>query len=92
MTSDCSRSQAATFNPLSPWRAMRSGSDDLHGHTVRTWTEFVKAMYVVDPLYYQHDRTRVAVMARDAVAHAGLEVLQGKTLDNEELLRDSCRG
>lgn len=28
-----------------------------------TWTEFMKARFMVEPIYYQYDRSRVAVMA-----------------------------
>ncbi|KEY67572.1 hypothetical protein S7711_08969 [Stachybotrys chartarum IBT 7711] len=50
------------------WRTVRR-SETLQGHTVRTWGEFLKAIYMTDPVYYQYDRSRVAVMARDAVNH-----------------------
>lgn len=33
--------------------------------TTKTWTEFIKARFVTEPLYYQYDRARVAVLARD---------------------------
>jgi hypothetical protein len=37
--------------------------------TSQTWIEFLKARYMVEPTYYQHDRTRVAVDPRDLVTH-----------------------
>ncbi|ODA77060.1 hypothetical protein RJ55_07578 [Drechmeria coniospora] len=33
--------------------------------TAKTWTEFIKARYMTEPTYYQFDRSRVAVQARD---------------------------
>ncbi|PHH91862.1 hypothetical protein CDD83_10035 [Cordyceps sp. RAO-2017] len=33
--------------------------------TTRTWTEFVKARFMVEPAYYQFDRSRVVVLPRD---------------------------
>ncbi|KOS20886.1 hypothetical protein ESCO_004518 [Escovopsis weberi] len=46
------------------WAAMAS-----HGlsraRTGASWTDFIKARFVTEPLYYQFDRSRMAVMARD---------------------------
>ncbi|KAG5981904.1 hypothetical protein E4U55_002545 [Claviceps digitariae] len=36
-----------------------------HYRTAKTWLEFVKARFMTEPIYYQFDRSRVAVMARD---------------------------
>ncbi|OAA48876.1 hypothetical protein BBO_01921 [Beauveria brongniartii RCEF 3172] len=33
--------------------------------TTRAWNEFLKAFFMTEPLYYQFDRARVAVKARD---------------------------
>ncbi|EJP67284.1 uncharacterized protein BBA_03858 [Beauveria bassiana ARSEF 2860] len=33
--------------------------------TTRAWNEFLKAFFMTEPLYYQFDRARVAVTARD---------------------------
>ncbi|KAF4119787.1 hypothetical protein GMORB2_4453 [Geosmithia morbida] len=35
--------------------------------TTRTWIEFLKARYLLDPTYYQFDRARVAVDPRDVL-------------------------
>ncbi|KAM0430985.1 hypothetical protein ACHAPT_005619 [Fusarium lateritium] len=40
----------------------KSGLD--RKRTTATWNEFVKARFLIDPLYYQFDRSRVAVLAR----------------------------
>ncbi|KID78336.1 uncharacterized protein G6M90_00g041460 [Metarhizium brunneum] len=46
------------------WAMMPSqGLQDVR--TCKTWTEFIKSRFVVEPAYYQWDRSRVAVMARD---------------------------
>ncbi|KAG5948935.1 hypothetical protein E4U53_006094 [Claviceps sorghi] len=46
------------------WSKMAaSGLQD--SRTAKTWTEFVKARFMTEPAYYQFDRSRVAVMARD---------------------------
>ncbi|RGP79250.1 hypothetical protein FLONG3_2686 [Fusarium longipes] len=34
--------------------------------TTTTWNEFLKARYQIDPVYYQHDRQRVVLKARDS--------------------------
>jgi hypothetical protein len=45
------------------WAAMADhGKQSLR--TVKTWTEFLKARFLTEPLYYQYDRTRVAITAR----------------------------
>ncbi|KAF4981485.1 hypothetical protein FZEAL_2728 [Fusarium zealandicum] len=40
----------------------KNGLQDRRNST--TWNEYVKARFLVDPLYYQFDRSRVAVLAR----------------------------
>ncbi|KAL2682741.1 hypothetical protein Neosp_007196 [[Neocosmospora] mangrovei] len=40
----------------------KSGLD--RRRTTGTWNEFVKARFMIDPLYYQFDRSRVAVLPR----------------------------
>lgn len=45
------------------WAAMAvTGQQKLR--TSKTWTEFVKARFLIEPLYYQYDRSRVAVLPR----------------------------
>ncbi|KAF7553658.1 hypothetical protein G7046_g7033 [Stylonectria norvegica] len=34
-----------------------------------TWNEFIKARYLTEPLYYQFDRSRVAVDPRNSITH-----------------------
>ncbi|KAI5457625.1 hypothetical protein BGZ63DRAFT_364374 [Mariannaea sp. PMI_226] len=42
-----------------------SASDGMaESRTTATWTEFTKAHFLLDPAYYQFDRSRVAVLAR----------------------------
>ena len=46
------------------WNAMAvRGLQD--SRTAKTWTEFIKARFLTEPMYYQFDRSRVAVLARD---------------------------
>ena len=45
------------------WAAMAS-SGQQRLRTSKTWTEFIKARFLTDPLYYQYDRSRVAVLPR----------------------------
>lgn len=46
------------------WNAMAvRGLQD--SRTAKTWAEFIKARFMTEPTYYQFDRSRVAVLARD---------------------------
>lgn len=46
------------------WNVM-VGDDLRDARTSRTWNEFIKARFMTEDSYYQFDRSRVAVMARD---------------------------
>ncbi|KHO01207.1 uncharacterized protein MAM_00208 [Metarhizium album ARSEF 1941] len=51
--------------------------------TSRTWTEFIKSRFMIEPTYYQWDRSRVAVMARDLYRNrAPLPMAKLKRLDS----------
>lgn len=46
------------------WTAM-VGDGLRDARTAQTWNEFIKARFMTEPEYYQFDRSRVAVLARD---------------------------
>ena len=52
------------------------GSMGYHGlipqRTTETWTEFLKARYIIEPTYYQFNRARVAIDPRSLVTHDDL--------------------
>lgn len=51
--------------------------------TSRTWTEFIKSRFMTEPTYYQFDRSRVAVMARDLYSNrTPLPMATLKRMDN----------
>ncbi|KAJ6785407.1 hypothetical protein PWT90_05783 [Aphanocladium album] len=62
--------------------------------TGHTWDEFVKAFFMTEPLYYQHDRARVAVKARDLYRNrnplpmATLNALDRQRLSANALLQE----
>lgn len=64
------------------WAAMAAqGIQD--SRTQKTWTEFMKARYVTEPEYYQHDRARVMFLARDLVSNRSpVPMATIKKLDN----------
>ena len=75
------------------WAAMANqGLRD--ARTSQTWTEFIKARFVTEPAYYQFDRARVAVMARDLYSNrapvpmATLKRMDGMRLSLNALQRE----
>ncbi|OAQ73487.1 mitochondrial ATPase expression domain-containing protein [Pochonia chlamydosporia 170] len=51
--------------------------------TAKTWTEFIKSRFLIEPTYYQFDRSRVAVMARDLYSNRRpLPMATLKRMDN----------
>ncbi|CEJ93145.1 hypothetical protein VHEMI08756 [[Torrubiella] hemipterigena] len=46
------------------WTAM-VGDGLRDARTAQTWNEFIKSRFMTEPAYYQFDRSRVAVLARD---------------------------
>ncbi|KAG6009097.1 hypothetical protein E4U54_008605 [Claviceps lovelessii] len=75
------------------WSKMAaSGLQD--SRTVKTWTEFIKARFRTEPTYYQFDRSRVAVMARDLysnrepVSMATLKRMDGMRMSMNAMKRE----
>lgn len=62
--------------------------------TAHTWNEFVKAFFMTEPLYYQYDRARVAVKARDLfrnrnpMSMATLEKLDSQRFSENAMQRE----
>lgn len=66
------------------WSAMAtSGLQD--SRTAKTWTEFIKSRFMTEPTYYQFDRSRVAVLARDL--YSNREPLPMATLKRMDSVR-----
>ncbi|KAI8667218.1 hypothetical protein NCS56_00857100 [Fusarium sp. Ph1] len=57
--------------------------------TTATWNEFVKARFMIDPLYYQFDRSRVAVLARRMFKERKRRYLPPGSMKRMERLRYS---
>lgn len=57
--------------------------------TTATWNEFMKARFMIDPLYYQFDRSRVAVLARRIFKERNKELLPAGNIKRMERLRYS---
>ncbi|KAK3180291.1 hypothetical protein K4F52_008377 [Lecanicillium sp. MT-2017a] len=67
------------------WTAMASSGQQKQ-RTSKTWAEFIKARFLLEPLYYQYDRSRVAVLARDQYSNrAPMPMAKLKRLDNLRL-------
>ncbi|KAG5929533.1 hypothetical protein E4U42_005560 [Claviceps africana] len=64
-------------------RMAASGLKD--SRTAKTWAEFIKARFMTEPAYYQFDRSRVAVMARDL--YSNREPLSMATLKRLDRIR-----
>ncbi|RFU77648.1 mitochondrial atpase expression domain-containing, partial [Trichoderma arundinaceum] len=64
------------------WVAMAAqGLQD--SRTSKSWSDFIKARFMVEPAYYQFDRSRVAFLARDLYSnHNPLPMSTVKRLDN----------
>ncbi|KAM6476871.1 hypothetical protein HDV62DRAFT_374658 [Trichoderma sp. SZMC 28011] len=64
------------------WTAMAAqGLQD--SRSSKSWSDFIKARFMVEPVYYQFDRSRVAFLARDLYSnHNPLPVSKLERLDN----------
>ena len=63
------------------------GHEKTVGRTSKTFTEFLKALFVVDPLYWHYDRAMVAVQPRDR--HSVMLPLRKRNLLELDRLRFS---
>lgn len=66
------------------WNAM-AGQGLQESRTAKTWTEFIKSRFMTEPAYYQFDRSRVAVMARDL--YSNRETLPSANLKRMDNMR-----
>ncbi|KAK2592546.1 hypothetical protein QQS21_009761 [Conoideocrella luteorostrata] len=67
------------------WSAM-PGNGLQESRSAKTWTEFIKSRFMTEPTYYQFDRSRVAVMARDLYSnHSPLPMATLKRMDRMRL-------
>ncbi|KAL6859484.1 mitochondrial ATPase expression domain-containing protein [Trichoderma novae-zelandiae] len=64
------------------WTAMAAhGLQD--SRTSQSWSDFIKARFMVEPVYYQFDRSRIAFLARDLYSnHNPLPVSRLEHLDS----------
>ncbi|KAK5994440.1 hypothetical protein PT974_04914 [Cladobotryum mycophilum] len=67
------------------WASMATHGQN-ESRTASTWNEFIKARFLTDPVYYQFDRSRVAVLARDLYSnHSPMSLTTIKRLDHMRL-------
>ncbi|KAL7947062.1 mitochondrial ATPase expression domain-containing protein [Trichoderma barbatum] len=64
------------------WTAMAAqGLQD--SRTSKSWSDFIKARFMVEPVYYQFDRSRVAFLARDLYSnHNPMQMSKLKRIDD----------
>ena len=71
--------------------AIMFGEMKRHGlipqRTDRTWVEFLKARFMMEPAYYQYDRSRIAVDPRNLITHEDVKFGHKETLKRIDRIR-----